>query len=111
MFVVLLAVAVFAYVASQWKYGVPDQRPGLRISSVAYQWTAACPPEHEAKDEVMRGCLREEYRIADPAAAGLTDRIRRRQSWYRIGDDAVLVTCWSWGTCTEDVKVADRFTR
>jgi hypothetical protein len=106
------AVAALAIGAWGVKFHVDDLRPGLKIKSAPYRWSAACSHHFGlGNGEIIGTCARPEYSIDDTKRAGLSDRYRSTR-WYRIGDDAYKLSCMQWTNfCLVDAIVRRRFVR
>jgi hypothetical protein len=86
-----------------------DLSPGLKIKAPLYRWTSNCPQNYYRGDSmIMRGCARPEYMIHDPSRIGLS-RSYKDNYWYRIGNDAIRMTCGFVGSCSLSGYVKGRF--
>lgn len=82
---------------------VGGERRALRpiTDSSAYVWPEGCPPfqySDEKMDNIPLACLRDNYQIKDWRDRGLPEggsknRPAQGSFYYRIGNDAVAVSC------------------
>lgn len=109
----LAAMSCFAcvYLFARMALGssLVDAAPGLRLEAPAYVWTRDCPKgDYTRRLEVPDGCVRSEYHLVQPGEVGLRWN-DKAYDWYRVGPDALLLSCFGVSRCILQNYVKDRF--
>jgi hypothetical protein len=86
-----------------------DLAPGWRITSAPYQWSARCPKtRYEVQEDLPDGCLQDIYHVRKPASYALS-HADTAFTWYRVGDDALKLSCFGKTACIICAIVRGRF--
>jgi hypothetical protein len=109
-----LSALLLAVVAIISCIGLRDTRvhSGPRASE-AYEWPTSCPKGfYEHAFRISKACTRQRrYRLDDSFELGLGYEPRGRH-WFRVGDDALLLDCETWGSeCYIKARSTRKFVR
>ncbi len=94
-----MAAALVALAAWVGVAGYFDARrfPNLVTEARPFVWPHGCPPAPYGREEVVpKRCAVHEYRIGNATELGLITTGRNTR-WYRVGDDAFLLSCFVIG--------------
>lgn len=95
-----------------WSLRQAAHYPNLVVEAPPFVWPERCPPRAYGRGtEVPKLCRVARYQLNDATRLGLVTTGRNNR-WYRIGDDALLSSCFRLGdACAIVDRVPGKFVR
>lgn len=110
--VALVVIALSAGVLSMTgRKAGPSYDWGEQVPASVYEWPPGClKRDYRKLDRLPKTCTyRRRYRLTNHADLGLS--VGKGEVWYRVGDDALLLDCQTWGrACIIRNSVPGKFT-
>ena len=84
---------------------------GMKIAAAPFVWPDGCPRvQYLNGAAVPRACADKANEMARPQDSGLPGNGSRAKQWYRVGNDALMLSCgWGRGACRVYSRAPNKF--